>query len=87
MKLDHNLDEIYPCDLCYFYTESLWDYQGHMEQHLEKQQQNVSIDSPSSKLDVEDSTEEETTTTTTTTSETTNINKVNLFYFFLNKMK
>ena len=34
MKAEHNLDEIYPCDLCYFYTESLWDYQGHMEQHL-----------------------------------------------------
>ena len=36
MKMDHGLDEIYPCDLCVFYTESLWDYQGHMEQHIEK---------------------------------------------------
>jgi hypothetical protein len=36
MKLEHNLDEIYPCDFCTFYTESLWDYQGHMEKHLEK---------------------------------------------------
>lgn len=35
MKFEHNLDEIYPCDLCSFYTESLWDYQVHMEQHLE----------------------------------------------------
>lgn len=31
MKFEHNLDEIYPCDLCSFYTESLWDYQVHME--------------------------------------------------------
>ncbi len=36
MKLDHNLDEIYPCDLCSFYTESLWNYQVHMEKHSEK---------------------------------------------------
>ncbi len=38
MKVDHNLDEIYPCDMCAFYTESLWDYQGHMENHLEQKQ-------------------------------------------------
>ena len=31
MKFEHNMDEIYPCDLCSFYTQSLWDYQVHME--------------------------------------------------------
>jgi hypothetical protein len=37
MKLKHLLDDLYPCDLCNFYTESLWDYQGHIEQHIKKQ--------------------------------------------------
>lgn len=31
MKFEHSMDEIYPCDLCAFFTESLWDYQVHME--------------------------------------------------------
>jgi hypothetical protein len=36
MKLEHNCDEIYPCDLCVFYTDSLWSYQGHMKEHSDK---------------------------------------------------
>ena len=33
MKCDHNLEDVYSCEMCAFYTETLWDYQVHMEQH------------------------------------------------------
>lgn len=35
MKLEHNLDDIHFCDECSFYTGSFWDYQVHMQEHLE----------------------------------------------------
>lgn len=33
MKLEHNLEDVYSCELCHFYAESLWDFQVHMENH------------------------------------------------------
>lgn len=36
MKCDHNMDEIYPCDHCNFYTNSLWNFQVHVAAHYEK---------------------------------------------------
>jgi hypothetical protein len=36
MRVEHNVDEIYPCDFCVFYTDSLRNYQGHMKEHSEK---------------------------------------------------
>ena len=35
MKNEHSKD-IYECDMCQFYTDTLWDLQGHMERHAEK---------------------------------------------------
>lgn len=34
MKLEHSSDDVHFCDMCSFFTESFWDYQMHMEQHL-----------------------------------------------------
>ena len=36
MKLEHNSEDVHFCDLCAFSTESLWDFQLHMEQHSNK---------------------------------------------------
>jgi hypothetical protein len=38
MKLEHNMEDIYACELCYFYTESFWNYQVHMDEHSAKNQ-------------------------------------------------
>lgn len=36
MKLEHNSDDVHFCDICSFFTESLWDFQVRMEQHSNK---------------------------------------------------
>ncbi|CAF0763019.1 unnamed protein product [Brachionus calyciflorus] len=60
MKFEHSLDEIYPCDMCSFFTESLWDYQVHMEKtHLEENRMHESesediLEAPEEEFDEDD---------------------------------
>jgi hypothetical protein len=30
MRIEHSIDDFFPCDMCSFSTESLWEYQEHM---------------------------------------------------------
>ena len=53
IKLEHNVDDVYLCDFCQYYTETLWNFQLHMEQHSANQaannkKSNVSFSSLSS---------------------------------------